>query len=264
MKMKEQWWRNEDPGFDGGGDGGGGGESHESSAPAAAPAFDAEKFSQTFASEFAKTVTPVLAPKKEMSVEDFRAQTKYYAVSDQDIVELYGDPQGETNEEKRQWIERRKAAQQRIIDGAATHANTVAGLLSNFAASDLKKQFEPLVAESKERQFNSYVSSIVDGHEVFKDMKGSKDLIKTAIGMLQQGGYQPQGAEKDKAAILAQAEKIVQMAGGQLQASNASAANNGAGRAAGMASGVNSGGAGGAANASGKGKNQQPWQKLPF
>jgi hypothetical protein len=260
-----KWLMNEEDEF--GTSGGGGvvemGEEGGEETPKV-PSFDPNEFARTFGQEFARVQTQQ-QQSKQPSIEDFRKETEYYAVEDQDIIDLYGEPSGETDVEKRAWLDKRKMAQQKLLDKSVNHANKVAGLMTRYSVADLKKEFEPIVHETQRRKFDGYVKGLANAHPTFKEMSNGTELIKTAIGMLQQQGYRPQGKDADQKAVHEMAENIVKMAGGDVGQARISStgSHGGGGRANGMGTSVNGAGAGSGGSGAGK-SNKQPWQKLPF
>lgn len=163
--------------------------------------FDYDKFARTLSQSLAPVIRGQNQPeRKEMTDEEFRQATKYYAVQKERAAALFNPDTP---------IEEKMAALQEMLDGAATHAVSVSGLMLKRHGSEIDGRLAPLLNQSQTQVMDNFVKEVTKFSPSLKNM-GS--LVKVAMQQMAQSGYVSQGPKKDVEAVALAVKELAKQA----------------------------------------------------
>lgn len=228
-------------------------------------------FADRLGASIAKSLPQRQEPQKEISEAELEKLTHRYRVPEATVTALFGEaPEGV---DKAKWIAQKLSGLQEIVDGAGKHAITVANLKFGMDLEKLSARYEPVLRDVNERALNGFYDQLSIADEELKGLEKpqARELLSTAVGMLQQSGYRTTGnAIEDGKAIVQKAKQIIASVRGN-QGGNSNGNSNGhqqsqnanGGGRGGLPRSLN--GAGGSGAGSGQNKGQkQGWELLKF
>lgn len=154
------------------------------------------------ASAVKSVTTPAAPAAKEMTVEEFRALSKYYGVTPKDLQEILGaqediDP-------------KRATALQKVLDAVTTHNMTMTQQMLGMLEDKLMQQLKPIQHASAEQAKTSWTQKFCASTP---GLEKSQKLVNLAIDQLARSGYKPQGEAQDRATVLQVVNAISSAAG---------------------------------------------------
>lgn len=137
---------------------------------------------------------------EQLTPEKFKELTKYYAVQKERVATLF-NPEAT--------IEERMEALQEMLDGTATHAVSVAGLMSKRLESQMQSGLAPIHQQQQQQVLNKFITKVTRSSPA---LKGKDQFVQIAMQQMIAGGYQSQGEAKDIQNTLVHLKKMLRSA----------------------------------------------------
>lgn len=159
------------------------GDQTQQQSQAAMPSFDPNQFAAAIAKGLREGQGGGQQPQApaQMSDEEYRKATKYFAVAEDHINALFNSELPPAQ---------RAAKLQEILDGAVQHALMVSAYQQRFAMEDFNKQLSPIFEDHKTRAQEKFIDSVVGK---YPSLSKNRKLIAMAAQHAASSGMAGQG-----------------------------------------------------------------------